>query len=47
MTDYALRIVASGEVRDAEGNLVSNEPLEATIILTEEQAKEFAERNMS
>jgi hypothetical protein len=35
---YELRIVASGEVRDADGNLISTEPIEATAVLTEEEA---------
>ena len=38
---YELRIVATGEVRDADGNLVSQEPVEATAVLTEEQAAEL------
>lgn len=35
---YELKIVATGEVRDADGNLISNEPIEATRIVTEEEA---------
>lgn len=44
---YALEIIAVGEVRDSDGNLVSNEPIEATVTLTEEQAREFSERHTS
>lgn len=35
---YRLTITATGEVRDAEGNLLNQQPLEAEITLTEEQA---------
>lgn len=41
---YELRIVATGEVRDAEGNLISREPIEATAVLTEEQAIELTKQ---
>lgn len=34
---YALTITAVGEVRDAEGNLISAEPVEATTTITQEQ----------
>jgi hypothetical protein len=34
---FELRIVASGEVRDADGNLLNAEPIEATAVLTEEE----------
>lgn len=42
MTDnqFAVVVTASGEVRDVDGNLVSNEPIEATLTLTEEQLTE-------
>lgn len=42
---YELRIEASGEVRDADGNLVAQEPVEAVAVLTEEQAREYLERH--
>lgn len=35
---YELRITASGEVRDKDGNLKSTEPVEAVTIVTAEQA---------
>jgi len=38
---YELAISAVGEVRDAEGNLVSTEPVETTITVTEEQLREL------
>jgi hypothetical protein len=36
---YELAISAVGEVRDADGNLVSTEPVEATITVTEAQLR--------
>lgn len=39
---YELRIVATGEVRDADGNLIEQRPVEATAVLTEEQAAALA-----
>lgn len=36
---YELKVTATGEVRDAEGNLVSSEPVEATLTVTEAEAK--------
>ena len=39
---YELRIVASGEVRDADGNLVQGDiPVESIINVTEAQAREL------
>ena len=35
---YELKISASGEVRDADGNLINQIPLETTVTVTEEQA---------
>lgn len=40
---YALHLTATGEVRDAEGNLVSSEPVEATIHVTAEQLAELTQ----
>jgi hypothetical protein len=40
---YAMTITATGEVRDADGNLVSSEPIEATITLTAEQLQAITE----
>jgi hypothetical protein len=34
---YEVKVTAIGEVRDAEGNLVSNEPVEAIMRVTEEE----------
>lgn len=38
---FQVKVVASGEVRDAEGNLISSEPVEATMVLTEDELKEL------
>lgn len=38
MTEFLLTIKATGEVRDAEGNLISSEPIETTTVITAEQA---------
>lgn len=38
---YEVSIVASGEVRDAEGNLVETVPIETTLVVTEEEAQEM------
>lgn len=38
---YQLAITAAGEVRDAKGNLVSSEPVEAKITVTETQLSEL------
>lgn len=38
---YELAISATGEVRDAAGNLVSSEPITSTITVTEAQLKEL------
>lgn len=40
---YQLKIVATGEVRDAEGNLIESFPVEETVELTEEQVEALAE----
>jgi hypothetical protein len=36
---YEMRITATGTVRDADGNIISQEPIETTQILTEDEAK--------
>lgn len=40
---FEVTIVATGEVRDAEGNLVSQQPIEAKAVITEEQARALVE----
>lgn len=40
---YELRITATGEVRDAEGNLLNQEPLEAVVQVTAAQAAAIIE----
>jgi hypothetical protein len=41
---YELRITASGEVRDADGNLVSSPTAESTHLVTEQEARAILER---
>jgi hypothetical protein len=36
---YELRIQATGEVRDADGNLVEQIPVDKTVVLTEDQVR--------
>lgn len=43
---YELKIIATGEVRDADGNLISSEPVEATVLVTEEQARQIKENTL-
>lgn len=38
---YQVVVSAVGEVRDAEGNLVSSEPVEATFHLTADEIREL------
>ena len=40
---YELLITASGVVKDKDGNVVSNEPIEARAILTEDQLRAHLE----
>lgn len=40
---YELKLTASGEVRDADGNLISSEPVEATFVVDEQQLKALTE----
>lgn len=40
---YEMKITATGEVRDAAGNLLSSEPVEATAVLTEAEVRAFTE----
>lgn len=35
---YELAITATGEVRDADGNLISSEPIETKVRVTEAEA---------
>ena len=39
MQRYEIRIQAAGEVRDAAGNLISSEPVEAVGVIDEDQAR--------
>lgn len=38
---YEMTISATGEVRDADGNLISAEPVEATVTLTADELAAF------
>lgn len=38
---FEVIIRATGEVRDADGNLVSSEPIESSVLVTKEQALEL------
>jgi hypothetical protein len=40
---YEVRVTAMGEVRDADGNLISSEPVEATLTLTADQVRELTQ----
>lgn len=41
---YALKVVASGVVRDADGNILNDDvPVETTVNVTESQAREIIE----
>lgn len=41
---YAIRVVATGEVRDADGNVIETVPIESEqhVLLTEAQARALA-----
>jgi hypothetical protein len=38
---FEIKVTATGEVRDKDGNLISSEPVEMTALVTEEQAAEY------
>jgi hypothetical protein len=40
---FEMRISATGEVRDADGNLVSSSPVESVVQLTEQQVRDLFE----
>lgn len=40
---YEVKIAAVGEVRDADGNLISSEPVEATLNLTADELRTLTE----
>ena len=40
---FAMKITASGEVRDADGNLLSSTPIETTVELTGQQVRDLFE----
>jgi hypothetical protein len=38
---FEIKVVATGEVRDADGNLLSSTPVEQTAIVTEDELREL------
>jgi hypothetical protein len=40
---YEMTVRATGEVRDADGNLISTEPIETTTVVTEEQMRSLTQ----
>lgn len=38
---YEMSIKASGEVRDADGNVISVDPVTGTAVVTEQQARDI------
>lgn len=44
---YELRIQATGEVRDADGNLIEQIPVDNTIELTEDQVRSLTQQEES
>lgn len=44
---YELRIQATGEVRDADGNLVKQIPVDQTVELTEDQVRSLTQQEES
>jgi len=42
---YEIAVTATGEVRDAEGNLISSTPVEMTRIVTQEELDELLKEN--
>ena len=44
---FELKITAQGEVRDADGNLISSEPVEATCVITAAEYRAITGENPS
>lgn len=44
---YRLEIIATGEVRDADGNLISQPVAETTVEVTEQEARAIMEQRRS
>ena len=44
---FEIKITATGEVRDAEGNLISSEPVEATLVVSESELRALTEGESS
>lgn len=44
---YEMRITATGTVRDADGNVISEQPIEAISILTEDEVRALTQGELS
>lgn len=44
---YEVRLTATGEVRDADGNLISSEPVETVVVVDEHQLQALTEGERS
>lgn len=44
---YKVTITASGTVRDKDGNVVSQQPIEATTVLTEDEVRALTQGEKS
>ena len=44
---FEMRITATGTVRDADGNIVSEQPVEATVVLTEDEVRALTQGDSS
>lgn len=41
---FEIKVTVTGEVRDAEGNLLNSEPVEMTQLVTQDQLQELIEQ---
>ena len=44
---YEVRVTATGTVRDKDGNIISEQPIETTSILTEDEVRALIEGDKS
>ena len=44
---YEMRITATGTVRDADGNVISEQPIESTVVLTEDEVRALTQGDKS
>lgn len=47
VTRFEVRITATGTVRDADGNIISEQPIEAVAILTESEVRALTQGETS